>query len=136
MSETLDIVVPDIGDYKDVPIVEIFVNVGDSVAVDAPLVTVESEKATMEVPSPAAGTVREIKVRVGAKVSQGSPLMTFDLAGAQTASTPETNAVEAVAPAARARPPVAAAQATPDCGRGRRRFGKRACHAIRSRLCP
>ena len=113
MSETLDIVVPDIGDYKDAPIVEIFVAAGDSVAVNAPLVAVESEKATMEVPSPAAGVVREVKVAVGTKVSQGSLLMVFDLTEAHAVAPPKTNGIESDAPRAPARPPAAAAQPTP-----------------------
>jgi pyruvate dehydrogenase E2 component (dihydrolipoamide acetyltransferase) len=75
MSELVDIVLPDIGDYKDVPVVEIKVAVGDVVAVDAPLMSIESDKATMEVPSPSAGVIKELKVAVGSRVSQGALLM-------------------------------------------------------------
>lgn len=90
MSEAITVALPDIGDYKDVPVVEILVKPGDSVSIDDPLLTVESDKATMEVPAPIAGTVKEIKVTVGTKVSQGSLLMLFDSAdgGAQPAPPP------------------------------------------------
>ena len=68
----MDVLVPDIGDFKDVPVIEVLVKPGDEIAAEAPLVTLESDKATMEVPSPAAGVVREITVKVGDKVSQGT----------------------------------------------------------------
>jgi pyruvate dehydrogenase E2 component (dihydrolipoamide acetyltransferase) len=59
---TIEVKVPAIGDYKDVPVIDVLVKPGEQVAADAPLVTLESDKATMDVPSPAAGTVRELKV--------------------------------------------------------------------------
>jgi pyruvate dehydrogenase E2 component (dihydrolipoamide acetyltransferase) len=80
MSATSDAVaveVPDIGDFEDVPIIEILVSDGDTVAVDDPLLTLESDKATMDVPAPLAGTVRELLVKVGDRVSQGSKLLTL-----------------------------------------------------------
>ena len=67
-----EIKVPDIGDFTDVPIIEILVNPGDTVAVDDPLLTLESDKATLDVPSPVAGTVTELKVSVGDSVSEGT----------------------------------------------------------------
>ena len=70
--------VPDIGDFDDVPVIEILVSVGDSVAVEDPLVTLESDKATMDVPAPLAGVVKEINVSVGDRVSQGSVLMSLE----------------------------------------------------------
>jgi pyruvate/2-oxoglutarate dehydrogenase complex dihydrolipoamide acyltransferase (E2) component len=70
--------VPDIGDFDEVPIIEILVSVGDSVAVEDPLVTLESDKATMDVPAPTAGVVREISVSIGDQVSQGSVLMSLE----------------------------------------------------------
>jgi pyruvate dehydrogenase E2 component (dihydrolipoamide acetyltransferase) len=70
--------VPDIGDFDDVPVIEILVSVGDSVAVEDPLVTLESDKATMDVPAPLAGVVREISVSIGDRVSQGSVLMSIE----------------------------------------------------------
>jgi pyruvate dehydrogenase E2 component (dihydrolipoamide acetyltransferase) len=70
--------VPDIGDFDDVPVIEILVAVGDSVAAEDPLVTLESDKATMDVPAPFGGVVKEINVSVGDSVAQGSPLMTIE----------------------------------------------------------
>ena len=79
MSATLTKVeVPDIGDFDDVPVIEILVSVGDEVAVEDPLVTLESDKATMDVPAPLAGVVRSIDVAVGDRVSQGSILMSLE----------------------------------------------------------
>jgi dihydrolipoamide dehydrogenase len=74
----MDVVVPDIGDFTDVPVIEILVEVGQEVAEEDPLVVLESDKATMEVPSPAAGKVGELLVTVGDKVSEGSPLVRLD----------------------------------------------------------
>jgi len=84
MSTTSDAVaveVPDIGDFEDVPVIEILVSPGDSVAVDDPLLTLESDKATMDVPAPFAGTVGELMVKVGDKVSQGVKLLTLSRSG-------------------------------------------------------
>jgi pyruvate dehydrogenase E2 component (dihydrolipoamide acetyltransferase) len=69
---TIEVKVPDIGDFKDVPIIEVFVKPGDAVKAEDSLVTLESDKATMDVPSPAAGTVKDLKVKLGDKVSEGS----------------------------------------------------------------
>ncbi len=77
---------PDIGDFKDVPIIELFVKVGDVVKAEDSLVSLESEKATMDVPSPSAGVIKELKVKLGDKVSEGSVLMMLEAAG--SASTP------------------------------------------------
>ncbi|MGH2858762.1 MAG: dihydrolipoyllysine-residue acetyltransferase [Solirubrobacteraceae bacterium] len=81
MSATAPVEVPDIGDFDDVPVIEILVSVGDTVAAEDPLVTLESDKATMDVPAPFAGVVKEISVNVGDRVSQGSTLMTIDGGG-------------------------------------------------------
>jgi len=70
-----DILIPDLGDFKEVPILEILVSEGESVAVEQPLLTLESDKATMEIPCPQAGMVKELKVKVGDKVSQGSLIL-------------------------------------------------------------
>ena len=75
---TREIKVPDIGDFKDIPVIEMLVKPGDAVAKDAPLVTLESDKATMEVPSPQAGTVKEMRVKMGDKVSQGSVILVLE----------------------------------------------------------
>jgi dihydrolipoamide dehydrogenase len=74
--------VPDIGDFSDVPVIEILVSVGDEVQAEDPLVTLESDKATMDVPAPAAGVVKALQVSIGDRVSQGSVLMTLDSDGA------------------------------------------------------
>ena len=72
MSQIIEIKVPDIGDYKNIPVIEIYVKVGDTIAVEDTLVTLESDKATLDVPSSHAGVVKEIKVAVGDKISEGS----------------------------------------------------------------
>ena len=77
---TRDIPVPDIGDFKNIPVIEIFVKPGDVVAKDAALVTLESDKATVEVPSPMPGTIKELKVKIGDRVSQGSILLVLEVA--------------------------------------------------------
>ncbi|MBB5577327.1 MULTISPECIES: 2-oxo acid dehydrogenase subunit E2 [Rhizobium] len=79
MSNLINIFLPDIGDYKDVPVTEILVKPGDSISRDDPLLSVESDKATMEVPATDAGTVHELKVEVGSRVSKGSLLMVLEL---------------------------------------------------------
>jgi len=79
---TEQVVVPDIGDFDDVPVIEVLVSVGDTVAAEDPLVTLESDKATMDVPSPVAGKIAELKVSVGDKVSEGTELLTVEVEGA------------------------------------------------------
>ncbi|WP_333783707.1 MULTISPECIES: dihydrolipoyl dehydrogenase [Paraburkholderia] len=97
-----EIKVPDIGDYKDVPVIEVAVKVGDRVEKEQSLVTLESDKATMDVPSPAAGIVKELKVKVGDNVSEGSVLLLLEGEGAAAAPAPK--AAPAPAPAAAAAP--------------------------------
>jgi pyruvate dehydrogenase E2 component (dihydrolipoamide acetyltransferase) len=96
--------VPDIGDFTDVPVIEIFVKVGDSVKAEDPLIALESDKATMEVPAPLSGTVREIKVSTGDKVSEGSIILVLATGGAGAAAAAPASApapaVTAAAPAA------------------------------------
>jgi pyruvate dehydrogenase E2 component (dihydrolipoamide acetyltransferase) len=96
--------VPDIGDFKDVPVIEIFVKPGDSVKAEDPLIALESDKATMEVPAPLAGTVREIKVKTGDKLSEGSIILvlTTSDASAQVGAPAPSAARAAAAPAAAA----------------------------------
>jgi pyruvate dehydrogenase E2 component (dihydrolipoamide acetyltransferase) len=77
-ASAISVEVPDIGDFEDVPIIEILVSPGETVAVDDPLLTLESDKATMDVPAPVAGIVRDLVVKVGDKVSQGTPLLTIE----------------------------------------------------------
>ncbi len=109
MSQTLEVKVPDIGDYKDIPVIEVLVKVGDTLAAEDPIVTLESDKATMEVPSPVAGTVKELKVKVGDKVSLGSLLILLDAADAGAAKPAASTPSPAAAPAAAAAPAPAAA---------------------------
>jgi pyruvate dehydrogenase E2 component (dihydrolipoamide acetyltransferase) len=101
MSNSIDIKVPDIGDFKDVPVIEIFVKVGDTVKAEDPLVSLESDKATMDVPAPRGGKVQSIAVKVGDKVSEGSVVMTFEGEGGGAAAAP-------AAPAEAAKPSVSA----------------------------
>ncbi|MDQ2894459.1 MAG: dihydrolipoyl dehydrogenase [Actinomycetota bacterium] len=81
MSETIELRVPDIGDFTDVPVIEIHVAPGDTIAVEDPLVSLESDKATMDVPAPSAGTVTQLRVAIGDRVSEGSVLMTLEASG-------------------------------------------------------
>jgi dihydrolipoamide dehydrogenase len=85
----MDIKVPDIGDFKDVPVITVLVEEGDTVEEETPLVELESDKATMEVPSPAAGKITGLKVKVGDKVSEGDVIMTIDAAGAEEKTPPK-----------------------------------------------
>ena len=101
MAQLVEVKVPDIGDFKDVAVIEVMVKVGETIAVDTGLVMVESDKASMEIPSSHAGVVKEIKVKVNDKVSEGSVLLVVEAAGA------------AAAPAAPAKLPAAAAPAAP-----------------------
>jgi pyruvate dehydrogenase E2 component (dihydrolipoamide acetyltransferase) len=106
IMSVIEVKVPDIGDFKDVPIIEVLVKPGDSVKPEDPLIALESDKATLEVPAPQAGVVKEIKVKVGDKVSQGSLVLMLDAAAAEAKA-----AAPAAAPAP-STPPPAAKQAT------------------------
>ncbi len=75
MSQLIEVKVPDIGDFKDIPVIEISVKPGDTVKAEDSLVTLESDKAAMDVPTPVGGIVREVLVSVGDKVSAGSPVV-------------------------------------------------------------
>src|SRR6185295_10002186 len=97
----IEVKVPDIGDFKNIPVIEVLVKAGDSVSKEAPLVSLESDKATMEVPAPAAGTVKELKVKVGDKVSEGSIVLTLESGdGAAVAKPVAEKSAPAPAPAA------------------------------------
>ncbi|MDN7962627.1 biotin/lipoyl-containing protein, partial [Burkholderia multivorans] len=110
MSQAIEVKVPDIGDYKDVPVIEVLVKAGDTVEPEQSLVTLESDKATMDVPSPAAGTVKEVKVKVGDAVSEGTLIILLE-GGA--AAQPNGAAAPAAAPAQASAPAPAAAPAAP-----------------------
>ena len=108
MATLLEVKVPDIGDFKDVPVIEVLVKPGDTVKPETSLVTLESDKATMDVPSPAAGVVKELKVKVGDKVGEGTLILTLET-GAEAA--PAKAAPAAAAPAAKPAPTAAPAAA-------------------------
>ncbi|EPG2416400.1 dihydrolipoyl dehydrogenase [Stenotrophomonas maltophilia] len=109
---TIEVKVPDIGDYSDVPVIEVLVAVGDTVKKDQGLVTLESDKATLEVPSSAAGVVKEIKVRLGDTLSEGAVVVVLDAEGA--AEVPAKAAAPAPAAAAPAsKPPVTPSHRAP-----------------------
>jgi pyruvate dehydrogenase E2 component (dihydrolipoyllysine-residue acetyltransferase) len=109
----VEVKVPDIGDFKDVEIIELLVKPGDTVVADQSLLTVESDKASMEIPSSQAGVVKELKVKLGDKVSEGSLVLLLDSAGAPAAASPAAAAAAAAAPAASAPAPAGAAGAVP-----------------------
>ena len=121
MSKLVEVKVPDIGDFKNIPIIEILVKPGDNVQPEDPLIALESDKATMEVPSPAAGVIKELKVKVGDKVSQGTLVLTLDAEAAvepaaASASAPAPAPAKAAAPAAPAAAPAAAPTASTFAG--------------------
>ena len=107
-----EIRVPDIGDFKDVPVIEILVKPGDTIKPEDPLITLESDKATMDVPSPEAGKVVEVKVAIGDKVSQGALILTLEAVGAGQ----DKSAATAAPPPAPAAPAAAAPQAAKHSG--------------------
>ena len=86
MSQMIEVKVPDIGDYSDVPVIDICVKAGDVVKVDDALVTLESDKATMDVPSSAAGVVKEVRVKLGDKISGGAGVVVLEAAGRTAAA--------------------------------------------------
>lgn len=104
---TIEVKVPDIGDYSDVPVIEVLVAVGDTVKKDQGLVTLESDKATLEVPSSAAGVVKEIKVKLGDTLSEGAVVVVLDAEGAADAPA------KAAAPAPASKPPVTPSHRAP-----------------------
>ncbi|MGC8808532.1 MAG: biotin/lipoyl-containing protein, partial [Thiomonas sp.] len=119
---TIEVKVPDIGDFKDVEVIEVLVKAGDTIAVDQSLVTVESDKASMEIPSSAAGVVKALRVKLGDKVSEGSVLLELDADAAAAAAAPSAapHQPEQPAPAAAdapsAPPPIAMAPAAVGVG--------------------
>ena len=108
----IDVKVPDIGDFKEVEVIELLVKVGDTIKVDQSLVTVESDKASMEIPASHAGVIKELKVKIGDKVAEGSLLLVLEAEGAtDTTPTAAPAAATAPAPAATAPAPVASTAA-------------------------
>jgi pyruvate dehydrogenase E2 component (dihydrolipoamide acetyltransferase) len=104
----VEVKVPDIGDFKEVEVIELMVKPGDTITVDQSLITVESDKASMEIPSSHAGVVKELKVKIGDKVAEGTPLLTLETEGAAAPAPAPAVAAAASAPAA-----VASAPASP-----------------------
>ena len=109
MAEIKDIIVPDIGDFEGVEVIEIIVTAGETISVEDPIVSLESDKAAMEIPSPFAGTVKEVKVNIGDKVSQGDLILTIE---ASDTDTSEESRIEDAIPAAEEAAPAAEAPAT------------------------
>jgi len=109
----IEIKVPDIGDYSDVPVIEVLVAVGDKVAKDQGLVTLESDKATLEVPSSAAGVVKELKVKLGDTLSQGDVVVLLEAEGEGAAPAPAAAAAPAKAEAPGSKPPVTPSHRAP-----------------------
>lgn len=104
-----EVIVPDIGDFDDVPVIEVHVSEGDTVAAEDPLVTLESDKAAMDVPSPAAGVVKSLKVKVGDKVSEGSVILMLEGQGGAASEAPAAKADSAPKAAAPAPAPAVSA---------------------------
>ncbi|WP_288587431.1 2-oxo acid dehydrogenase subunit E2 [uncultured Methylobacterium sp.] len=117
MSASLPVALPDIGDFKDVPVVEILVKPGDRIAVDDLLISIESDKATMEVPSPVAGIVSEILVAPGTRVSQGTPILMVDTSGEAGAPAPAASSPASQQAPAPQTPTSAETPAAPASGR-------------------
>ncbi len=122
MSQIIEVKVPDIGDFKDVPIIDIAVKAGDSVAAEEALMTLESDKATIDVPSPCDGIIKEITVKVGDKVSEGSIIARIEAGSAaavepqSAAATVTTAEAPAIKPEESASPSPAAPAAAPQTG--------------------
>jgi pyruvate dehydrogenase E2 component (dihydrolipoamide acetyltransferase) len=101
MANTVEVTVPDIGDFDGVEIIEVLVSAGDTISAEDSLITLESDKASMEIPSPHGGRIKELKVKLGDRVSQGDAILLIDLeegAGAAAANEPEVHAQEPQAP--------------------------------------
>jgi len=115
MTQVIEIRIPDIGDFKDVPVIEVLVAPGDAVAKETSLITLETDKTSIEVPSPQAGVIQEIKVKVGDKVSEGSVVLTLaltDQSADSVSSEAKTGASEKIAAAPTVAPAAAAAAAS------------------------
>jgi len=108
MSSITEVKVPDIGDFKEVDVIEILVKPGDSIAKETSLITVESDKATMEIPSPAAGVVKELRVKLGDKVAEGSMILLLEAGAGEAAAAQPAKSAETPVPSAAARAPAVA----------------------------
>ena len=121
MSQTIEVRVPDLGNFAEVSVIDVLVKPGDSVAVDTPLITLETEKATMDVPSSAAGKVVAVHVQKGGKVAEGALVVTLEVAGSAAAAAP---AASVPAPAVAAPAPAAPVSTTHQRRRHRARHGQ------------
>ena len=117
MSQIIEVKVPDIGDFAEVPVIELYVKVGDSIKIDDAIATLESDKATMDVPSTVDGVIKEVLVQLGAKVGEGSVLIKVETGGAAVA-TPAASAPAAQAAAPAPAPAAAPVAAAPAAGGG------------------
>src|SRR5207247_8775091 len=97
MAQQIEVKVPDIGDFKDVAVIEVMVKAGETVAIDTSLIMVESDKASMEIPSSHAGVVKEVRVKIDDKVSEGSTILVLEATGAAAAPKPPPASQPAVA---------------------------------------
>ena len=116
MATIKEVLVPDIGDFKDIPVIEVLVKAGDQVKAEDSLITLESDKATMEVPAPFDGIVKDLRINVGDNVSEGTVILSLEESGSNPAEAPKAQAQADVAPAPAAEaptPPLAAAPAAP-----------------------
>src|SRR3990172_5199761 len=91
MTQTIEIKIPDIGGFDAVPVIEVMVKAGDTVKAEDPLITLESDKATMDVPSPADGTIKSLKVKVGDKVGEGTLIVLLEVADATNLNSGRTS---------------------------------------------
>lgn len=111
MSQVIEVKVPDIGDFKDLPVIDVLVKAGDKIDAEQALITLESDKATMDVPSPAAGTIKALSLKVGDEVSEGSLILTLETANGSGA---QANGAAAPAPAPAVAPQAAAQAPAPE----------------------
>ena len=111
MSKLVEVKVPDIGDFKNIPVIEVLVKPGDAVNKEDPLVTLESDKATMDIPAPSAGIVKAVSLKPGDKVSMGTLVLTLEETAA--AGAPAATPASAAAPAAAQTPAPAATLPAP-----------------------
>src|SRR5579859_3604815 len=109
MANTIELKVPDIGGHENVPVIEVMVKAGDSVTKEQSLITLESDKATMEIPASASGVIKEMKLKVGDEVSEGAVIAILEVAGAEA----EAPKAAAPAPAPAAAPAKSAASPAP-----------------------
>ncbi|WP_074796558.1 dihydrolipoyllysine-residue acetyltransferase [Nitrosospira briensis] len=103
MAETKQVLIPDIGDFTDVPVIEVLVKPGDSIEMEDPVIVLESDKATIEVPSPFAGVVKNVSVQVGDKVSEGTPVLSMEVSETDK-SAPDSQSAPVPAPTPRPNP--------------------------------